>query len=141
MTEGGTDEAAAQPAHPVLAGLRAGRGDGSPAAPVLAPGPPDGRDPDVQVPRARARRQSREGGADREGNPRHRQARRAAHDAERARRSSPPVARLGRRGPRVRSEEHTSELQSPCNLVCRLLLEKKKKTIQIIIMDMTRSST
>src|SRR5256885_4065420 len=31
-----------------------------------------------------------------------------------------------------RSEEHTSELQSPCNLVCRLLLEKKKKhTIQI----------
>src|SRR5256885_8759276 len=37
-----------------------------------------------------------------------------------------------RRPPRVRrkhrrSEEHTSELQSPCNLVCRLLLEKKKK--------------
>src|SRR3989454_8399679 len=31
----------------------------------------------------------------------------------------------GRRG--TRSEEHTSELQSPCNLVCRLLLEKKKK--------------
>src|SRR5688500_19559712 len=29
------------------------------------------------------------------------------------------------RGP-LRSEEHTSELQSPCNLVCRLLLEKKK---------------
>src|SRR5256885_8430279 len=28
--------------------------------------------------------------------------------------------------PRERSEEHTSELQSPCNLVCRLLLEKKK---------------
>src|SRR2546426_5036876 len=27
-----------------------------------------------------------------------------------------------------RSEEHTSELQSPCNLVCRLLLEKKKRT-------------
>src|SRR2546426_12435614 len=35
-----------------------------------------------------------------------------------------PLARHGR-GPR--SEEHTSELQSPCNLVCRLLLEKKKK--------------
>src|ERR1022692_4993014 len=38
----------------------------------------------------------------------------------------------GRRGlkhsvPFGRSEEHTSELQSPCNLVCRLLLEKKKK--------------
>src|SRR5256885_6291873 len=29
----------------------------------------------------------------------------------------------------VRSEEHTSELQSPCNLVCRLLLEKKKKIL------------
>src|SRR3989454_8651061 len=29
----------------------------------------------------------------------------------------------------TRSEEHTSELQSPCNLVCRLLLEKKKKKI------------
>src|SRR2546426_8340978 len=29
-----------------------------------------------------------------------------------------------------RSEEHTSELQSPCNLVCRLLLEKKKKNKQ-----------
>src|SRR2546426_5363324 len=29
--------------------------------------------------------------------------------------------------PEARSEEHTSELQSPCNLVCRLLLEKKKK--------------
>src|SRR5205807_8712139 len=40
---------------------------------------------------------------------------------------------LGARGPSAfqyeapRSEEHTSELQSPCNLVCRLLLEKKKK--------------
>src|SRR5256885_3171912 len=30
-----------------------------------------------------------------------------------------------------RSEEHTSELQSPCNLVCRLLLEKKKKKNKI----------
>src|SRR5256885_12159090 len=33
---------------------------------------------------------------------------------------------------RVRSEEHTSELQSPCNLVCRLLLEKKKPLISYI---------
>src|SRR2546427_6649422 len=33
-----------------------------------------------------------------------------------------------RREPRPRSEEHTSELQSQSNLVCRLLLEKKKKT-------------
>src|SRR5256885_17136626 len=31
-----------------------------------------------------------------------------------------------------RSEEHTSELQSPCNLVCRLLLEKKKNNKNII---------
>src|SRR5256885_11702510 len=30
----------------------------------------------------------------------------------------------------LRSEEHTSELQSPCNLVCRLLLEKKKQPSQ-----------
>src|SRR2546426_2844144 len=35
--------------------------------------------------------------------------------------------RIGSTG--LRSEEHTSELQSPCNLVCRLLLEKKKKRI------------
>src|SRR2546426_7024253 len=35
-----------------------------------------------------------------------------------------------------RSEEHTSELQSPCNLVCRLLLEKKKKNTQLD--DITR---
>src|SRR5256885_10810130 len=33
------------------------------------------------------------------------------------------------RAPGARSEEHTSELQSPCNLVCRLLLEKKKMKI------------
>src|SRR5256885_5579562 len=43
--------------------------------------------------------------------------RRAAH----ARRRLPVAAAT----PRDRSEEHTSELQSPCNLVCRLLLEKK----------------
>src|SRR5256885_11431862 len=33
----------------------------------------------------------------------------------------------------VRSEEHTSELQSPCNLVCRLLLEKKKTSRTITL--------
>src|SRR5256885_5443131 len=32
----------------------------------------------------------------------------------------------------LRSEEHTSELQSPCNLVCRLLLEKKKKVAKLL---------
>src|SRR5256885_12215353 len=34
-------------------------------------------------------------------------------------------------GKAERSEEHTSELQSPCNLVCRLLLEKKKKELHL----------
>src|SRR2546426_4727666 len=37
------------------------------------------------------------------------------------------VGLVRRHGDADRSEEHTSELQSPCNLVCRLLLEKKKK--------------
>src|SRR2546426_6512309 len=40
------------------------------------------------------------------------------------------AARGRERAPYIRSEEHTSELQSPCNLVCRLLLEKKKYTTQ-----------
>src|SRR2546430_5854583 len=43
----------------------------------------------------------------------------------RARRHAAPHRRLSR-GSAVRSEEHTSELQSQSNLVCRLLLEKKK---------------
>src|SRR5256885_8181952 len=38
------------------------------------------------------------------------------------------TARLASFVRELRSEEHTSELQSPCNLVCRLLLEKKKKS-------------
>src|SRR5205807_8437943 len=45
--------------------------------------------------------------------------------------SSKPQASRPGHGAR-RSEEHTSELQSPCNLVCRLLLEKKKKYITTI---------
>src|SRR5256885_7515049 len=36
---------------------------------------------------------------------------------------------LGRSTTAMRSEEHTSELQSPCNLVCRLLLEKKNERL------------
>src|SRR5256885_9613734 len=49
------------------------------------------------------------------------------------------AAAFGRELPRLghhpaekleRSEEHTSELQSPCNLVCRLLLEKKNKVVR-----------
>src|SRR5260370_15968754 len=38
----------------------------------------------------------------------------------------------------VRSEEHTSELQSHLNLVCRLLLEKKKKKISEIVLDFVK---
>src|SRR5437867_8764598 len=48
----------------------------------------------------------------------------------------PPGARGSRRdseGPARRSEEHTSELQSPYDLVCRLLLEKKKKQKKVLI--------
>src|SRR5256885_12178672 len=40
----------------------------------------------------------------------------------------------------ARSEEHTSELQSPCNLVCRLLLEKKKKSYYSATVDDTTQS-
>src|SRR5256885_3019283 len=47
-----------------------------------------------------------------------------------------PIGQLQHRL-RGRSEEHTSELQSPCNLVCRLLLEKKKKKISARCNGMT----
>src|SRR2546426_7738142 len=47
------------------------------------------------------------------------------HDAPR--RGGEQAARHSVEEVRARSEEHTSELQSPCNLVCRLLLEKKKR--------------
>src|SRR3989454_4932670 len=51
---------------------------------------------------------------------------RAAHEA--LGRQEQLLERFTHRAPGARrSEEHTSELQSPCNLVCRLLLEKKKK--------------
>src|SRR2546426_2141785 len=40
---------------------------------------------------------------------------------------SAELPEIGNFGDGHRSEEHTSELQSPCNLVCRLLLEKKKR--------------
>src|SRR5256885_7657169 len=50
-----------------------------------------------------------------------------------------PHLRAGDLG-RARSEEHTSELQSPCNLVCRLLLEKKKKKL-IVSINATGNST
>src|SRR2546426_8649960 len=55
----------------------------------------------------------------------------AERDAPAGRQADDPVRRRGGGGVGPfgdhRSEEHTSELQSPCNLVCRLLLEKKKK--------------
>src|SRR5256885_13097578 len=41
--------------------------------------------------------------------------------------ADPTISPAGDRLVYTRSEEHTSELQSPCKLVCRLLLEKKKK--------------
>src|SRR5258708_17995977 len=40
----------------------------------------------------------------------------------------------------IRSEEHTSELQSPDHLVCRLLLEKKKKRYQATAIELTHAS-
>src|SRR5256885_6709411 len=48
--------------------------------------------------------------------------------AQRAARAHRAVFARGRQ----RSEEHTSELQSPCNLVCRLLLEKKKNRAKLL---------
>src|SRR5688572_31396327 len=56
-------------------------------------------------------------------------ARRGGKRAERARARGPPRRRhVPAPGRRARSEEHTSELQSQSNLVCRLLLEKKNIT-------------
>src|SRR2546426_11475364 len=54
-----------------------------------------------------------------------------ARAPERRRRPEPLPADRERNVLLLRSEEHTSELQSPCNLVCRLLLEKKKMNRQI----------
>src|SRR5688572_32382302 len=59
----------------------------------------------------------------------------ALRGAGSSKRGVPPPSprRYGRKAGAVRSEEHTSELQSQSNLVCRLLLEKKKTTKQITI--------
>src|SRR3989454_6007539 len=61
----------------------------------------------------------------------------------RVREFAPPLLARGGHGHDVRSEEHTSELQSPCNLVCRLLLEKKKKNTdsEIDLTNTGRNST
>src|SRR5256885_4827014 len=58
---------------------------------------------------------------------------------ERPHRARPDAKMRGEPRPeRARSEEHTSELQSPCNLVCRLLLEKKKEVriVEIVGLDL-----
>src|SRR5205807_6225719 len=81
----------------------------SSAAPAPA-GPRGDSDPSPASPRYNLRRARHGGDRGQCGD------RRRAADRARALRTSP------------RSEEHTSELQSPCNLVCRLLLEKKKKS-------------
>src|SRR2546427_9548849 len=54
-------------------------------------------------------------------------------DSSRSPHTSPQFCKGYRRVPTSRSEEHTSELQSQSNLVCRLLLEKKKKTIRELL--------
>src|SRR2546426_5289695 len=65
-----------------------------------------------------------------------------ARDRGRRRRGGRPAVDDDPAQLRVRSEEHTSELQSPCNLVCRLLLEKKKKhTSSIVLIYVMNSKT
>src|SRR5215210_9180822 len=51
---------------------------------------------------------------------------------------APPRRRARGRGDGARSEEHTSELQSPMYLVCRLLLEKKKKKLYLFQQKKTK---
>src|SRR5256885_12834066 len=55
-------------------------------------------------------------------------------------RPRPGTMKMSMRALRRRSEEHTSELQSPCNLVCRLLLEKKKHQYTYSIPVTTRNT-
>src|SRR5690242_21333378 len=63
--------------------------------------------------------------------------RRAPPPRRRTRCSTPSGRSIARRAPGSRSEEHTSELQSHVNLVCRLLLEKKKPNVlpDIVLLD------
>src|SRR5256885_7136772 len=58
--------------------------------------------------------------------------RRGGRSAVDCNRPRPPILAAAIRRGTYRSEEHTSELQSPCNLVCRLLLEKKKNQPYIL---------
>src|SRR5688500_20007695 len=60
---------------------------------------------------------------------------RAGRTGLRAQRCRGEIPVRGAGAAAARSEEHTSELQSPCNLVCRLLLEKKKVNVTHIILS------
>src|SRR5256885_13177472 len=66
-----------------------------------------------------------------------RRPRRRLHGAARPERAQPTLGGRGHGGigEGRRSEEHTSELQSPCNLVCRLLLEKKKRKLDLGVQE------
>src|SRR3989454_3744887 len=68
----------------------------------------------------------RQGGARREARDDRRKGGKAPLRGSYSRNSASRISRMNR-STETRSEEHTSELQSPCNLVCRLLLEKKKQ--------------
>src|SRR5256885_10064139 len=65
---------------------------------------------------------------------------RSAAGARCAARSARDSCRSGIAAQHPRSEEHTSELQSPCNLVCRLLLEKKKKHTNYVLVTLIAST-
>src|SRR2546426_8947147 len=69
-----------------------------------------------------------------------RRAKRVRRRHVRTERRQPGEMAARRAGNEARSEEHTSELQSPCNLVCRLLLEKKKKKRKAIIKHKKQTS-
>src|SRR5256885_11214540 len=69
----------------------------------------------------------------------HHQRTRRAIGRDHGRRGQIPGQGLLAQREQQRSEEHTSELQSPCNLVCRLLLEKKKEIKMSTIEQSTTS--
>src|SRR5256885_12226505 len=73
--------------------------------------------------------------------PHQRLPRRPPHHHRRPHRVPPPRQKKFHQSARSRSEEHTSELQSPCNLVCRLLLEKKKPIETTVSVSANRSDT
>src|SRR2546426_12514919 len=92
------------------------------------PAPPGGS---ARATRRVSRRRARPAGAPRARPPLQPGGRASGNPPHRPAGCAPAARQKGRktytRAASGRSEEHTSELQSPCNLVCRLLLEKKKK--------------